>query len=77
MTKWHTYVLEWHRNRSIFWIDGQKILDVPQAPTKPLGFVAWLDNEYAVATPRGELRFGKGDAGAQWLDMDAVKIEPL
>lgn len=77
MTKWHTYVLEWHRNRSIFWIDGQKILDVPQAPSKPLGFVAWLDNEYAVATPRGELRFGKGNAGTQWLDMDSVKIEPL
>ncbi len=49
----------------------------PQAPSQPLGFVAWLDNEYAVATPRGELRFGKGSSGSQWLDMDSVKIESL
>lgn len=77
MTKWHTYTLEWHPKKSLFWVDGKLILEAAQAPTKPLGFVAWLDNEYAVATPRGELRFGKGNAGAQWLDMDSVKIESL
>src|SRR5258708_38785846 len=28
---------------------------MPQPPTRPLGFVAWLDNQYAVATPRNRV----------------------
>lgn len=77
MTKWHTYTLEWRKNESAFWIDGQLISRVAQAPTRPLGFVAWLDNEFAVATPRGELRFGKTRSESQWLDMDSVEIQSL
>lgn len=77
MTKWHDYTLEWHRHESIFWVDKKLVLRVPRAPTKALGFVAWLDNEYAIATPNGELRFGKGASGPQWLDMDSVRIEKL
>jgi hypothetical protein len=50
---------------------------VPQAPSRPLGFVAWFDNEYAIATPKGELRFGKVVSESQWLEMDSVKIEQL
>lgn len=77
MTKWHEYTLEWRQNECIFWVDKKLILRVPHAPSKPLGFVAWLDNEYAIATPNGELKFGKGKSGPQWLDMDFVKIENL
>lgn len=77
MTKWHTYTLEWHRNESIFWVDDELVLKTSQSPTRPLGFVAWLDNEYAIATPRGELRFGKGTSGTQWLDIDFIKIDIL
>lgn len=77
MTKWHTYTLEWHKNESVFWVDDRCILSTPLSPSGALGFVAWLDNEYAVATPKGELRFGKTATGAQWLDMDSVKIEKL
>ena len=74
MTKWHTYTLEWHKNESLFWIDDTLIAKVPTAPTKPLGFVAWLDNEYCVVTPRGELRFGKTTSSQQWLDVDLSLI---
>lgn len=77
MTDWHTYTLEWHRDKALFWVDGDLVLQTPQTPFRPLGFVAWLDNEFAVATPMGELRFGKGKSGAQWLDLDSVKIERL
>lgn len=77
MTTWHSYTLEWQRNEAIFWVDNKLVLRAPQPPTRPLGFVAWLDNQYAVATPRGVLRFGTVASGPQWFEMDSVKIEPL
>src|SRR6266536_5294517 len=58
MTDWHSYTLEWHRSEALFWVDDTLVLRSPQSPTRPLGFVASLDNQYAVATPRGVLRFG-------------------
>lgn len=77
MTKWHIYTLEWYPHESKLWVDKKLVLHVPWAPTQSLGFVAWLDNEYAVATPQGILRFGKCVSGPQRLDIDYVKIENL
>ncbi len=77
MTTWHTYALEWHTTEALFWVDGTSVLRAPRPPTRPLGFVAWLDNQYAIATPRGVLRFGAVASGAQWFEMDSVRIEPL
>jgi hypothetical protein len=77
MTAWHTYTLEWHTNEAIFWVDGAHVLRVPQPPTRPLGFAAWLDNQYAIATPCGVLRFGTVASGPQWFELDTVAIAPL
>jgi hypothetical protein len=77
MTAWHTYELEWHRTEVTFRVDGGHVLRTPHPPTRPLGFVAWLDNQYAIATPRGILRFGTVGCEAQWVELDTVKIEPL
>ena len=77
MNEWHNYTLEWRRSEALFWVDDTLVLRSPQSPTRPLGFVAWLDNQYAVATPRGVLRFGTISSGPQWLEMDSVKIESL
>jgi hypothetical protein len=77
MTGWHSYTLEWQRNGATFWVDDKLVLRAPQSPTRSLGFVAWLDNQYALATPRGVLRFGTISSGPQWFEMDSVKIEPL
>ena len=77
MTEWHSYTLEWHRNETLFWVDDTLVLRAPQSPTRLLGFVAWLDNQYALATPRGVLRFGTISSGSQWFELDSVKIEPL
>src|SRR5690348_6934214 len=46
MTDWHTYTLEWMSNEAAFWVDDKLVLRAPQPPTRPLGFVAWLDNQY-------------------------------
>lgn len=77
MTSWHTYVLEWRRDEALFRVDDQLVLQASAPPTRPLGFVAWLDNQYAIATPRGMLRFGAIASGPQWFEMDFVRIEQI
>src|SRR6266699_5851357 len=63
MDRWHTYLLEWRHREARFWVDGIQVLSAQEPPTRPLGFVAWLDNQYAIATPRGTLRFGTISSG--------------
>lgn len=75
--EWHDYILIWRREEARFVVDGQEVLIAPDPPPGPLGFVAWIDNQFAIATPRGELRFGTLASGPQWLDLDSVRITPL
>lgn len=77
MTAWQTYALEWHANEAIFQVNDHCVLRAPHPPGRPLGFVAWLDNQYAIATPRGTLRFGTVASDPQWLELDSIKIDPL
>lgn len=77
MADWHTYVLEWLPHTANFRVDGELVLHAPQPPTRPLGFVAWLDNQFAIVTPRGNFRFGTLDSGPQWFEMDSVRIDAL
>jgi hypothetical protein len=53
------------------------VLAAPQPPAGPLGFVAWVDNQYAIATPDGTLRFGTLDIGPQWLEIAYIRITRL
>ncbi|MGZ3714611.1 MAG: hypothetical protein ACXVA4_04270 [Ktedonobacterales bacterium] len=75
--EWHDYTLEWRREEARFWVDGALVLAVPEPPPGPLGFVAWIDNQYAVATPRGAFRFGTLDSATEWLEIDWLRITPL
>jgi hypothetical protein len=77
MTQWHTYVLEWYANAARFWVDGTQVLYAQHPPTRALGFVTWLDNQYAIATPRGILRFGVVPCGTQELAIDSIRIDSL
>lgn len=77
MTDWHTYTLEWHKEKAQFWVDDTEILRVLQPPTRRLGFVAWLDNQYAIVTPRGIFRFGTVSSGPEWFELASVNIETL
>ncbi|WP_119071846.1 hypothetical protein [Aggregatilinea lenta] len=74
----HIYTLEWRRSGVRFAVDGQPVLDTPRSPRGPLGFIAWVDNQYAVVTPQGRFKFGcLTPPGAQWLALDRIEIEPL
>jgi hypothetical protein len=74
LADWHEYALEWRPEVARFLVDGAEVLTAPEPPRGPLGFVAWIDNHCAVATPRGTLRFGALDTPAQWLELDSVRV---
>ncbi len=58
VTDWHTYTLEWNAGQVKFEVDGGVVLTTLVAPRGPLGFVLWIDNQYAAFTPEGNLSFG-------------------
>jgi len=77
MTEWHTYRLEWGRERTRFWVDDEIVLADAPSPRGPLGFVMWLDNQYMVVTPWGRVRWGLLEVRErQWMEVDWLRIEP-
>lgn len=58
LAAYYTYSIEWRREEAVFAVDGDIVLRAPTVPRGPLGFIAWIDNQYAIITPRG--RFGYG-----------------
>lgn len=75
LTAWHTYQIDWLPEGVVFFVDEQPIMRVPHPPRGPLGFVAWIDNQYAIVTPRGALRGGILHAGPQWLEIADLSIQ--
>ena len=75
MTGWHTYEIMWDKG-SRFSVDGHTVFEHTPAPAGPLGFVIWLDNQYAIVTPWGRLGYGLlATSGRQWLEVDEINIE--
>lgn len=74
----HTYELDWRAQSVIFRVDGQTFCEARTAPRGPLGFIAWMDNQYAIVTPQGRIKFGVQPViREQWLALDEIAIEPL
>lgn len=57
-TQWHNFKLNWQRNEVYFSVDGNKIFETQISPQAPLGFVLWIDNQFAALPPGGGLAFG-------------------
>lgn len=76
-SRWSQYTLEWREGWARFDVDGTTVLETGRPPRGPLGFVAWLDNQWAVVTPQGHFGWGLVDTGAQWLDLRQLRIEML
>jgi hypothetical protein len=77
LSVWHDYRLDWERHEARFWVDGEHVFTAPNPPRGPLGFVAWIDNQYAIVTPRGVFHFGTVNSGPEWLEMDSLTITSL
>ena len=54
----HCYSIEWRAGSVTFAVDGEVVLRARRVPRGRLGFIAWIDNQYAIVTPKG--RFGRG-----------------
>ncbi len=78
LNEWHAYTLEWHPCEARFEVDGATVLISPIVPHPPLGFVAWIDNQYATASTEAGLGFGTlATAGPQSLEIAELQIERL
>ena len=76
VTAWHEYQLELARGQVRFLLDGQSVFETMTAPRSHLGFVLWIDNQFAAFPPDGRLHFGTlENPQPAWLEVDGVKIE--
>ena len=72
----HDYVIDWCEGGVTFLVDGLTVHQSPHSPRSKLGFVAWVDNQYAVVTPKGRFKFGLVDVPAeQSLVVKQIRIE--
>ncbi len=78
LAKFHRYRIDWHREEAVFAVDGDVVLRAPFAAANRLGFIAWIDNQYAIVRPQG--RFGRGlleVENEQSLELRDVSISRL
>lgn len=53
-----TYTLEWRAEGIQFMVDNVPVLNAAVQINGTLGFIAWVDNQYAIVTPQGHFRMG-------------------
>ena len=72
----HEYEIEWRVEGVTFAVDGQTVHESQLSPRGPLGFIAWVDNQYAIVTPQGRFGFGLVDVPQpQMLVLESLQIE--
>jgi hypothetical protein len=75
MDQWHSYTIEWGHSEAIFKIDGEIFHHTDSPPKGPLGFVAWVDNQFAIASENKPFRFGVLQTEAShWLEMELITL---
>ena len=75
MTQWHSYQIDWEAKGARFKVDGREVLRCASSPRGPLGFVMWMDNQYAIATPWGRFGHGLLEAhGEQCMEVRSLSI---
>ncbi len=76
LTDWHTYAIELSPERAIFLVDGAKMLETSVVPLGPLGFVLWIDNQYAAFRPDGRLGFGSLETlQPAWIEISGLVLD--
>lgn len=75
--EWHEYILEWRMNDVRFMVDGVVMRQTACSPRGPLGLVVWIDNQYMVATPQGQVRNGVIATGRQTLEITDLEVQVI
>jgi hypothetical protein len=74
---WHDYDLTWAPAGVTIAVDRQVVGHLAASPAGPLGFVAWMDNQWAALQPDGAARGGYlAVPVAQWLEIGRLAITP-
>ena len=58
LDEWHEYALTWKSGGVDFMVDREVVAETNIVPHGPLGFVVWIDNQYAVLSEKRGIRFG-------------------
>jgi hypothetical protein len=76
LDEWHAYRLEWNAGEARFAVDGTEVLRSPAPPRRSMGFVIWIDNQYAIASEAGHFGFGlRPLPEPQWLEVEDFRLE--
>jgi hypothetical protein len=76
LDEWHTYDIHWEVEQVSFHVDGQLVLRAHSPPRVPLGFVAWIDNQYGIVSPVGGVRFGTiPTSRTQWIEIQDFSLK--
>lgn len=76
LNEWHDYALSWQPGGAIFRVDGEVVAETSIAPHGPLGFVVWIDNQYAVLSEAKGIRFGLLPTEQEYsLEIQDLKVE--
>ncbi len=74
VTQWHAYRLQWSQNRVEFTIDDEIVFLTETSPRGPLGFVLWIDNQFAAWRRDGSLGAGTLANPPAWMELASVLI---
>ena len=76
LDEWHEYAMSWQPSGAVFRIDGEIVAESSIVPHGPLGFVVWIDNQYAVLSEAKGIRFGLLPTGQEYsLEIQDLQVE--
>jgi hypothetical protein len=75
VTQWHGYRLRWREDRVVFEVDNIPVLETSVSPHPPLGFILWIDNQFAAFTPAGKISFGVLAHPEAWLEIEGLELK--
>lgn len=75
-TVWTQYKIQWGPEFTRFYVNNQLTLETQINPIGPLGFVLWIDNQYAAFPPNGRLAYGTlPNSEPAWIDFHHLRID--
>jgi hypothetical protein len=78
MTRPTRYTLTWGVDQVTFAVNGEQVLHSPFRLGGSMGFIAWIDNQYAIVTPQGRFGWGLVDVpAAQTLTLEGLQLRKL
>ena len=70
LTDWHTYTIEFSREDIRYSIDEKFFFKTTCQPKGKMGFLIWIDNQYASFDPQGKIKFGTlASQREHWLEI--------